>query len=346
MILSAALSLKQVFPDSSCPDISINSIASLDDSTDNDLVFVFKGNKPIQLDDISYKLCVLDSSLSVEIPAKCENVIVVPNARLVLARLLQFIDKHFLITFRPEDYVVSSLADIHPTATIEDRVFIGPFCHIGENVVIKKGAILKSGVHVNKNSVIGAKCYIDANTVIHSSVTLGNNVQIGSNTTIGSPGFGFERDASSWQHLAHVSGVSIGDNCFIGSNVAIDAGILKPTQIDNDVIVDNLVQIAHHVKIGSFTAVAGCVGIAGSAEIGENCLIGGGACINGHIKITNGTVVTGMTMVTAHISTPGVYSSGIPANSNSQWKKNAASFSHLAQLRKDISKIKKELLDR
>lgn len=345
MKLSTSLSLKEIFPELTLPDITFSGISELEESGKDDIVFIFKCRQLVTFSDRSFKFCFIDSSVRVD-GSDHPNVHFVPNARLLLSRLLKFVDNHFSMQFKPSNYLVSDKAHIDPSAIIEKDVYIAPFCFIGAGAFVKTGSVIQSGVHIGQNSVIGSECFIDANTTLHSSVTLGDRVQVGSNSTIGSPGFGFERDGLKWQHLAHISGVNVGNDSFIGSNVCIDAGILKPTILENDVVIDNLVQIAHHVRVGELTAIAGCAGIAGSAQIGKGCLIGGGACINGHIKIADGTVVTGMTMVTSDINTPGVYSSGIPANSNSQWKKNAASFSHLAELRKDISKIKKELLER
>lgn len=337
-------SLGSICQELSIPDFSFQGIADIDNTKASDIVFIFKEKTVDSLVDKDYAFCFIDESSKTP-TNNLKNFIKVPNARLLLKRILDALDQKYFLSSVPSKPEISTMSVISPKAKIDPSVHIGPFCQIGDDVVIEKGCVIQSGVQIQKNSHLKEGCYIDNHVTVYANVKLGKNVRIGASSSIGAPGFGFEKkDNKSWEHIPHLSGVIIGDNCFIGCNVCIDGGILKPTELASDVVVDNLVQIAHHVRIGSLTAIAGCVGIAGSAQIGSNCLIGGGACINGHIKITDSTIVTGMTMVTSHITKPGVYSSGIPANANTQWKRNAASFSHLAELRKDISRIKKELL--
>lgn len=336
--------LGSFYQDLNIDDVEFSGVSGIDSLDPKSLVFIFKDKNVRSIDDSKYAFCFIDKDSPVDC-SSLSKVKRVPNARLLLKSILDGIDRHFFLSDFPEKLSISPIAVISDSAQIAEDVFVGPFCYIGDNVVIESGTVIKSGVCVEKNTHIQEKCIIDHNVTIYSDVKIGKNVRIGAGSCIGSPGFGFEKkENKSWEHVPHLSGVVIGDRTFIGANVCIDAGILKPTCVENDVVIDNLVQIAHHVHIGELSAIAGCAGIAGSARIGKHCLIGGGTCINGHIQIADGTVITGMSMVTAHITQPGVYSSGIPAQDNSRWRRNAASFSHLAQLRKDLNRIKKDLL--
>ncbi len=82
--------------------------------------------------------------------------------------------------------------------------------------------------------------------------------------------------------------------------------------IEEGVKLDNQIQIGHNVRIGAHTAIAGCTGISGSTTIGERCMIGGAVGIAGHLTICDDVVITGYSMVSHSITSPGVYSSGIP----------------------------------
>ncbi|MDH3987120.1 MAG: UDP-3-O-(3-hydroxymyristoyl)glucosamine N-acyltransferase, partial [Gammaproteobacteria bacterium] len=137
--------------------------------------------------------------------------------------------------------------------------------------------------------------------------------------------------------------VSIGDDVEIGSNTTIDRGALDDTVLEEGVRLDNQIQVAHNVHIGAHTAIAGCVGISGSAKIGRHCMIGGGSGIVGHLEIADRVVITGMTMVTKSITSPGVYSSGVPAQENDAWNKTYARMRQLDKLARRIGKLERAL---
>ena len=137
----------------------------------------------------------------------------------------------------------------------------------------------------------------------------------------------------------------IGNRVEIGSNTCIDRGAIDDTRIADNVIIDNLCQIAHNVEIGYGTAIAGAATFAGSTKIGKYCIIGGASVFNGHIEICDQVTVTGMAMVMRSITEPGLYSSGIPAQSNKEWRKTAARTLHIDDMYKRLSNIEK-LLDK
>ena len=108
-----------------------------------------------------------------------------------------------------------------------------------------------------------------------------------------------------------------------------------------EVIIDNQCQIAHNVEIGYGTAIAGGTVIAGSTKIGKYCIIGGASVFNGHIQVCDQVTITGMAMVMRSITEPGVYSSGIPAQSNKEWRKMAARVLHIEDMHKRLNKLDK-----
>ncbi|MHB8747043.1 MAG: UDP-3-O-(3-hydroxymyristoyl)glucosamine N-acyltransferase, partial [Gammaproteobacteria bacterium] len=107
--------------------------------------------------------------------------------------------------------------------------------------------------------------------------------------------------------------------------------------------LDNQIQVAHNVRIGAHTAIAGCVGIAGSASIGKRCTVGGGVGISGHLEIVDDVHLTGMTFVTRSITEPGVYSSGMPAETNRQWHRSIARYRQLDEMARQIKYLTQEL---
>jgi UDP-3-O-[3-hydroxymyristoyl] glucosamine N-acyltransferase len=240
---------------------------------------------------------------------------------------------------------------IHPTAVIANNVILGKNVNVGAN------AVIESGVSLADNVSIGAGCFLGegvkigsssalwANCTIYHQVEIGKDCLIQSNTVIGSDGFGYApvKGEYHWHKIPQLGSVIIGNRVEIGASTTIDRGALDNTQIKDGVILDNQIQIAHNVIIGENTAMAACSVIAGSSVIGKNCTIAGLVGINGHINITDNCVFTGMAMVTKDISTPGVYSSGMPAAPNKDWNKTNARVKRLDSLTKRVIELEKLL---
>ena len=106
-------------------------------------------------------------------------------------------------------------------------------------------------------------------------------------------------------------------------------------------MLDNQIQIAHNVRIGENTAIAGCVGIAGSTHIGAHCQIGGACNIIGHLEIVDNVVLNATSYVTQSIREPGRYGSGMPLQTNSEWKRSFVVLSKLDELLKRVRRLEK-----
>jgi UDP-3-O-[3-hydroxymyristoyl] glucosamine N-acyltransferase len=267
-----------------------------------------------------------------ELPLCPTNALIVDNPYYAYARVAQL--------FAPK---ISKVSGIHPTAIIgqdceiDPSASIGPQVVIGDRVKIGKEVVIEAHCVIGDDSAIGEDSYLYAQVTLYHQVFLGKRNIIHSGTVIGSDGFGFAKYQGHWHKVPQMGGVVIGNDVEIGANTTIDRGALKDTIIDDDVKLDNQLQIAHNVIIGKHTAIAGCVGIAGSTVIGRDCLIGGGVGIAGHIQIADNVAITAMSGVSKSITDPGVYSSGIPAVPDAQWKRSVA---RLRQLDKMAEKIK------
>ena len=234
-----------------------------------------------------------------------------------------------------------SFSGIHPTAVIADsavignKVTIGAFCVIGEQVQIGDRSVLEAHVVIEDNTTIGTDGVIKSQVVIGHDCIIGSHVRLHAGVTIGSEGFGFAPTANpsvtGWERIAQLGRVLIGDHVRIGSQTCIDRGAIDDTVIGNHVIIDNLVQVAHNVRIGDGTAIAAHTGIAGSTTIGKRCIIGGAVGITGHIDITDDVTLSGMTMVTKSITTAGSYSSGTAAMPTANWRRAAVRFRQLGR---------------
>jgi UDP-3-O-[3-hydroxymyristoyl] glucosamine N-acyltransferase len=232
--------------------------------------------------------------------------------------------------------VVGSHCDIHPGASIGPNVFIG------DRVSIDQGAVIGANSVIEHDSRIGSDTRLIANITVCHGVEIGSKCLIHPGVVIGSDGFGLAMDNGVWIKVPQVGAVKIGDNVEIGSNTTIDRGALDDTVIEEGVKLDNQIQIAHNVHIGAHTAVAGCVGIAGSVKIGKYCGIGGAAMITGHLEIGDNIQITAGTLITKSITEPGLYSSGIPAMPNTEWRKTTARYKKLDELTRRVIALEKD----
>ncbi|WPC74759.1 UDP-3-O-(3-hydroxymyristoyl)glucosamine N-acyltransferase [Vibrio porteresiae] len=242
-----------------------------------------------------------------------------------------------------------------PAVEIAPSAVIAKDAKLGKNVAVGANAVIESGVELGDNAVIGAGCFIGknakigqntklwANVSVYHNVVIGDHCLVQSGTVIGSDGFGYANEKGEWIKIPQLGSVRIGNRVEIGACTTIDRGALDDTVIEDNVIIDNQLQIAHNVHIGYGTAMAGGTIIAGSTTIGKYCIIGGASVINGHIEIADGVTITGMGMVMRSITEKGVYSSGIPLQTNKEWRKTATRVHRIEEMNKRLKAVEKLL---
>lgn len=257
----------------------------------------------------------------------------------------------FAITAQLLDSTPAQVDGIHPTATIATDV------EIGENVKIGAQAVIESAVKLGNNVVIGAGCYVGQGTMlgsrtqlmpnvtIYHQVTIGSDCTIHSASVIGADGFGYAplqmEGNQHWLKIPQVGGVIIGHHTEIGASTTIDRGAIDDTIIGCHAIIDNQIQIGHNVEIGDYTAIAAGTMIAGSTKIGNNVTIGGVCAISGHLTICDKAFITGRAFIMKDIKEPGVYSSGMPATTNKEWRNNTARYRKLTELFDRVKQLEK-----
>jgi len=234
---------------------------------------------------------------------------------------------------------------IHPTAVVDERAQVDSSSRIGANTVVEAGAVvgadclIGAGSFVGRGTRIGARTRLLANVVIMADCRVGEDCRMQPGVVIGSDGFGYAPSSDGWVRINQIGSVVIGDGVEIGANTTIDRGAITDTVIGDGVILDNQIQIAHNVRLGDRTAIAGCVGIAGSTVVGKQCRIGGKSAIVGHLDIADNVVITAHSFVTRSIKQAGIYSSGMPVQENSAWKRSVARLSRLDELFRRVRKL-------
>lgn len=270
-----------------------------------------------------------------DVAALATPALVARDPNLAFARIAKLFD--------PSQYFEPGIS---PAAHVDASAQIGAGCRI------EAGAVVEADVVIGARSRIGAGCIIhrgarlgegarlEASVVVGEGVTIGARVLIQPGAVVGSRGFGNARlPDGRWEEVPQLGSVVIGDEVEIGANTTIDRGALGNTVIEDGVKLDNLIQIAHNCVIGAHTAIAACTGIAGSTRIGKRCMIGGAVGISGHLNICDDVVVLGRGMVIAHITTPGVYGSGLPLAPVLEWKKSVARVRRLDKMEARVKRL-------
>lgn len=232
---------------------------------------------------------------------------------------------------------VDERARVSGSASIGAHCVIGPKVRIGEEAVLGPGCVLEGEVD------IGDAAILVANVTVCCRARIGERTIVHPGVVIGADGFGIANDDGVWVKVPQLGGVLIGNDVEIGANTTVDRGALEDTVIEDGVKLDNLIQIAHNVHIGAHTAIAACVAIGGSARIGRRCTIAGAASLAGHIRVADDVHLTATSAVPNSIRKPGVYSSGMPIQTNREWRRNAARMRQLDRMARRIRRLEERL---
>ena len=317
------------------PDETVSSFGKIEDAVKGQLAFLANPKYEEYLYSTSANIIIINNSQIVkeEITA---TLIKVPDAYSAFAMLLseyQKLKQQQLVGIQEPVY-------IHASVKKGDRIYIGAFAYLGENVIIG------NGVKIYPNAYIGNNVIIDDDTIIHPGVKIyhdciiGKKVVIHAGTVIGGDGFGFAPQADgSFKKVPQIGNVIIEDNVEIGSNATIDRATIGSTIIRNGAKLDNLLQIAHNVEIGCNTVVAALTGISGSTKIGNNVMIGGQAGIVGHIQIADGTKINAKSGVSKSILTPNTAVTGTPASDYTSNLRTQALVRKLPELEKRVREL-------
>ena len=168
---------------------------------------------------------------------------------------------------------VSDKAIIHPS------VKIGPFCYIGDNVVIEKNCELKSHVSLIGNTKIGEE------NIFYPFSSIGS-------------------EPKDLKYKGEKNYLIIGNKNTFRENVTVNPGTQGgglETVIKNNCLFMVGSHVAHDCKIESNVILANNATLAGHVEIGENAIIGGNSAIHQFVKIGKYSMIGGMSGVEKNI---------------------------------------------
>ncbi|ALZ74521.1 UDP-3-O-(3-hydroxymyristoyl)glucosamine N-acyltransferase [Rheinheimera sp. F8] len=313
----------------------ISAVATLENAVQGQITFLSNSKYRKYLQQTQASVVLISAAELEYCPVAA---LVVPDPYVAFAKVAQLLDT-----------TPRAATAIAATAQIDATVKLGADVAVGHHAVISAGAVIGDGVQIGAGCFIGEGVVIGAGSKIWPNVSIYHRVRLGadcivhSGAVLGADGFGFANQRGNWLKIPQVGTVIIGDRCEIGASTTIDRGALEDTVIGTNCIIDNQVQIAHNVQIGDHTAIAGCTVVAGSTKIGKYCIIGGACAINGHMEICDGVQITGMSMIIKSITEKGIYSSGMPAATNLEWRKNSARYRQLDQMYQRLRELEQQV---
>lgn len=167
--------------------------------------------------------------------------------------------------------------EVHATSIVEagarlgEDVRIGPFCHVGKDVVLGDQVELVSHAVVAGRTTIGARTRIFPFASIGhqpqdlkykgepSTLEVGNDCLIREGVTMNPGTAGGGMTTVVGDHCAFLANSHVGHDCQVGSNV----------------IFSNNVMLAGHVTVGDFAILGGGAAVIQFARVGSHAFLGG-----------------------------------------------------------------------
>lgn len=320
------------------PDYEISGIGGLDDATPSDISFLAN---PRYIDTMTKsKAGAICISLAQPVqPGK--NFLLCPNPSQSFQELIEiFIPKLPISQFSKG---IHPTAVIDPTAIIDEKADIGPYCVIGAKAHIKKSARLIAHVYVGEESQIGENTIIYPHVTIRERCIIGDRASIQPGAVIGSCGFGYIT-SSEGKHvkLQQLGSVVIEDDVEIGANTTIDRARFHQTKISTGSKIDNLVQLGHNVEIGKHNLIVSQVGIAGSSKTGDYVVLGGQVGVVGHVHIASHTLVGAKAGISKNVLNAGRYT-GVPLQPIDDYNRQQVLMRKLPELFEKVKKLESKL---
>jgi UDP-3-O-[3-hydroxymyristoyl] glucosamine N-acyltransferase len=201
---------------------------------------------------------------------------------------------------------------------------------------------------VGEAARVGADCLVYPNVVIRERCVVGDRVILQPGCVIGSDGFGFafdpEGEGQGPRHykVPQAGIVVVEDDVELGANTCVDRATLGVTRIGRGAKIDNLVQLGHNVEVGPLSLLVAQVGVAGSTRLGMGVVAGGQVGIVGHLEIGAGAKFAAQSGIVNDVEA-GETLAGTPARPVAQWRKNMVALDHLADMRKELRELRREL---
>ena len=173
------------------------------------------------------------------------------------------------------------MADIHPTAVIED------------------GAEIAAGVTIGPYCVVGGRVRLMPGVRLHAHIVVSGITTIGENTEI----FPFASIGAAPQHVKYAgedTRLEIGRNCVIREYATANPGTAAGgglTVIGNGCMLMIGAHVAHDCQVGEGAMLVNNATLGGHCVIGEHAILGGLSAVHQFVRIGEYAFVGGMAAV-------------------------------------------------
>lgn len=238
--------------------------------------------------------------------------------------------------------LVSPLAAVDATATIEPGAHIHPFAVVMAGAHVGSGSVLYPGVCVGERATIGRDCILHPNVTIYDRCVLGDRVILHSGTVVGQDGFGFATHDGVHHKIPQTGIAVIEDDVEMGAGCAIERATIGETRIGAGTKFADLISIGHGTTVGRGCLFVSLVGVSGSVQVGNYVVLGGQVGVTGHISIGDGVQAMARTAIPYDIE-PGRIIGGVPAIDGATAKRNALVGTKLAELARRVRDLERQI---
>jgi UDP-N-acetylglucosamine acyltransferase len=173
------------------------------------------------------------------------------------------------------------LADVHPTAIIEDGAVLAESVAVGPYCVVSAGARLGDGVRLHSHVVVGGTTEIGAGSQLFPFVSVGLPPQ-------------------DRKYHGEASRLEIGRNCVIREHVTINPGTEgggMVTRVGNDCLLLVGAHVAHDCQLGNNVTMVNHATLGGHCRIADYVILGGLSAVHQFVRIGESGFVGGMSGV-------------------------------------------------
>ena len=317
------------------PDIEVSTLSKIEEGAEGSLTFLANPKYTPYIYNTQASITIVNKTFLPEKPITT-TLIKVDDAYMAFSKILEYYN-----AIKPNKEGIETPSFIADSSSHGEKLYLGAFAYIGENVKIGSHVKIFPGAYVGDNVVIGDNTIIFAGAKIYSESLIGKNCVINSGCIVGSDGFGFApNEDGSYNKIPQIGNVILEDYVDIGAGTTIDRATMGSTIIRKGVKLDNHIQIAHNVEIGENTVIAAQTGVAGSTKIGKNCQIGGQVGIVGHITIGNNVKIQAQSGIGRNVKDNEILQ-GSPALALTNYNKSYVHFKNLPHIVKKINHLEK-----
>jgi UDP-N-acetylglucosamine acyltransferase len=153
-------------------------------------------------------------------------------------------------------------AIIHPDATLDESVSVGPYSLIGPGVVIEADTVVGPHVLVEKDTRIGRGC------VLAKGAVLGT-------------------DPQDMKYGGEETSLEVGDRTVVREYATLNRGTTASglTRVGKDSLIMAYAHVAHDCCIGDHVILANAVNMGGHVEIEDWAIVGGVTAIHQFVRI-------------------------------------------------------------